>query len=273
VSDEIIYIPIKKLKKSKWNPRIVKDPEKMKVLIESIKRDGIKYPLLVRRIGDEYEVLDGSRRLEAAEKLGLEKLPCKLVKGNDKDIAKLSLRFHLSQEDLTPEEIVNAILNMIEEGVYQSEREACEDQGISWRTWLEWKKKAKLEERIEREVKLPDTVKAVIEGAEISDDVKEELVEKLEEAPVSKEYVKEIVDRLEENPSLSVDKLVREYSEAEPREIEDGVWEAKGRYAYRIRRSGQNVVFELVDGTIIIGSVSFPKKDLVIVKRLFQKFS
>jgi len=272
VSEEIIYIPIKKLRKSKWNPRIVKDPEKMKVLIESIKRDGIKYPLLVRRIGDEYEVLDGSRRLEAAEKLGLEKLPCKLVKGDDKNIAKLSLRFHLSQEDLTQEEIVNAILNMIEEGVYQSEREACEDQGISWRTWLEWKKAAKIKERLGEESEIPSTILSVIESAEIEDDVKGKLVEKLEETPISREYVKEIVDRLEENPSLSIDKLVKEYSEAEPREVEDGV-EAKGRYVYRLRQSGQNIVFELVEGTIIKTSLSFPKRDLIIVKRLFQKFS
>ena len=63
------------------------------------------------------------------------------------------------------------------------------------------------------------------------------------------------------------------YSEAEPREIEEGMWEARGRYLYRLRRSGQNIVFELVKGTMIIGSVSFPSRDLVIVKRLFQKLS
>ena len=139
MAEEIIYIPVEKLKKSKWNPRIVRDPEKMKILIESIKRDGIKYPLLVHKIGDEYEVLDGSRRLEAAKIIGLKELPCKPVKGDGKNVARLSLRVHLSQEDLTPTEKVNAIKIMIKEGIYQSEREACEDQGIKWRTWLEWK--------------------------------------------------------------------------------------------------------------------------------------
>jgi len=272
VAEEIILIPVEKLKKSKWNPRIVRDPEKMKILIESIKRDGIKYPLLVHKIGDEYEVLDGSRRLEAAKIIGLEKLPCKPVKGDGKNVARLSLRVHLSQEDLTPTEKVNAIKIMVKEGIYQSELEACKDQGIAWRTWLEWKKEARLEEKIGRETKLSDSVKSIIEGAEINDDIKKKLVEKLEETPVSKEYAKEIVNRLEENPSLSIDKLVKEYSEAEPREIEDGV-EAKGRYVYRLRQIGQNVIFELVEGTIIKTSLSFPKKDLVIVKRLFQKFS
>ena len=272
MAEEIILIPVEKLKKSKWNPRIVRDPEKMKILIESIKRDGIKYPLLVHKIGDEYEVLDGSRRLEAAEKIGLKKLPCKPIEGKEDDIAIFSLRFHVSQEDLTAYERVNAVQNLVAKRICYTEREACKKVGISWAQYMRDKAECRLEKRLEKEVTLPSTIKSVIESAEISDDVKGKLVEKLEKTPVSREYVKEIVDRLEENPSLSIDKLVKEYSEAEPREVEDGV-EAKGRYVYRLRQSGQNVIFELVEGTIIKTSLSFPKKDLVIVKRLFQKFS
>jgi len=272
MAGDVIYLPVNKLRKSKWNPRIVKDPEKFEILIESIKREGIKYPLLVRKITEEeYEVLDGSRRLEAAKRLGMKEVPCKIIEEKgDKEVARMSLRIHLSQEDLTPEEIVNAILNMIREGIYESEREACEDQKIPWRTWIEWKKEAKIEEKFGKK-KVSQTVSSLVESAEIDDETKEELIEALEEKPLCRDYVKEIVDRLEENPELNVEDLIEEYSEAEPREIDEGVYEAKGKYLYRLKQSGQNVVFELVDNTMIIGSISFPKRDLVIVRRLFQK--
>jgi len=255
----IVLVPVEKLTLSRYNPRQVRDPEKLNILIKSINQDGIKNPLLVRKIGDTYEVLDGSRRLQAAKTLGIEKLPCRVEEGEDKEIAKMSLRFHLSQEDLTPEEIINAIKIYISEGIYDSEREACRDLNISLATYFAWKKQVKIQKK--------DEINLLIEKADIDENTKEII----RSSGLSKEYIKEIIEILEENPRADVKQLVKKYVDAEVREVGENEYEAKGKYLYRVRQAGQDIVFELVKGTLPIGSVSFPKSDLTIIKRLFKK--
>ena len=266
----IMYIPVGKLKKSRWNPRIVFDPEKFNVLKNSIQKDGIKYPLLIRKISDEYEVLDGYRRLEAARALNISEVPCEIIAGDDKYIAKTSLKIHLSQDDLTPEEIVNMVSNMIREGIYESEREACEDLGLSWRTYLEWKKQLKVKPE-EEKTGIPATIISTIQSAELPDEKRKELIEELKEKPLAKEYVKKVVQMLEENPRLSPSELVTKFAEAEPRKSENEI-EARGKYLYRLRESGQNIVFELVEKILVVGAITIPKADMPIVKRLFSKW-
>ena len=61
-----------------YNPYKVIDNEEMKELVESIQENGILTPLMVRRLensSDKYELISGHRRLFAAKKAGLEKVP------------------------------------------------------------------------------------------------------------------------------------------------------------------------------------------------------
>lgn len=65
-------------------------------LSASIKRYGVLQPLTVRLVGDfsgypAYELVDGERRLRAARLLGLEKLPCLVLSGDDKSLATASI--------------------------------------------------------------------------------------------------------------------------------------------------------------------------------------
>lgn len=48
---------------------------KVAALVEDIKKNGIKRPLIVLPVGGMFEVLDGMQRLTAAEILGLETVP------------------------------------------------------------------------------------------------------------------------------------------------------------------------------------------------------
>ncbi len=265
---DIVYLSTNLLRKSRWNPRLVFDPEKLNILKRSIEQSGIQYPLLVRKAEDEcYEVLDGLRRLEAAKILNIPKVPCKIIDGNDEDVPKISLKIHLSQDDLTPEEIVNIILNMIEEGIYEGEREACGDLGIAWSTYMEWKKQAKV---TRRETGIPASTIVIVEASKLDQKKKNELIDALRERPLPKEYVKKIVKMLEENPKLITMELVGRYAEAEPKRSDDVV-EAKGEHLYRLRLSSQDVIFEVVEKALIIASVRIPRADLPILKRLFLR--
>ncbi|MEM2257799.1 MAG: ParB N-terminal domain-containing protein [Candidatus Caldarchaeum sp.] len=258
----VTYIPVDKLFKSRLNPRIVADPDKLEALKLSVSEGGVKYPLLVRKTADgRYEVLDGSRRLRVADVLGIQNIPCEVVEvGDEAEAARFTLRIHVSQEELKPEEIVIAIQTAIREGYYQSEREACSDLGISYRTYLEWKRRmgkiGEGEEVLEREME-----KAGITG---------EMRQLILASGLGREATRQILDHLAEDKKADVAELVEKYVRAKPRRGEDNSVEAEGRYLYRIRFSGRNTVFELVDNGLVVGSVAFPNEDLPIVRQLFK---
>ena len=72
-----IAISIEKLHPFKDHPYQVMDDDEMEALTESIHTEGILSPLIVRPLEDteEYEVISGHRRLHAAQKAGLSKVP------------------------------------------------------------------------------------------------------------------------------------------------------------------------------------------------------
>ena len=75
--DTIIDIPIKMIKDFPNHPFKVKDDEKMNDLVESVKENGVLYPLLVRPKEDgTYELISGHRRKRAAQKLNIDSIKC-----------------------------------------------------------------------------------------------------------------------------------------------------------------------------------------------------
>ncbi|MEM2593100.1 MAG: ParB N-terminal domain-containing protein, partial [Thermofilaceae archaeon] len=140
---ETIILEVSRLRRSRYNPRMVQDPERKRILLESVRREGVRQPLLVYPAGDGfYEVLDGGRRLEAAREAGLEKVPCIFIE--PEDIPRKSLSIHLSQDDLTPEELVTFVERLVKEEVFKNVDEVCRYLGVSRSWYYQLKKAAKL---------------------------------------------------------------------------------------------------------------------------------
>jgi ParB/RepB/Spo0J family partition protein len=78
-------------------------------LTQSIQETGILEPLLVRKKGLVYELLAGSRRLQAAEKAGLKTVPVVVMDVSDEKAFEISLAENLQREDLSPLEIGTAL--------------------------------------------------------------------------------------------------------------------------------------------------------------------
>ena len=72
-----IEISIEKLYPFEGHPYKVLDNEEMEVLTESVHAEGVISPLIVRPLNDAdgYEVISGHRRLHAAQRAGLSKVP------------------------------------------------------------------------------------------------------------------------------------------------------------------------------------------------------
>lgn len=79
------------LVESKTNPRRTLDSGQERELIESIKAKGVVTPLLVRQVGEYWEIVDGARRFRAAKAAGLREVPIVVKHLNDDQAVEVQL--------------------------------------------------------------------------------------------------------------------------------------------------------------------------------------
>lgn len=101
-----IVISIEKLHPFKDHPYQVMDDDEMVALTESIHTEGILSPLIVRPLEDteEYEVISGHRRLHAAQRAGLSKVPALVYKISREEAAIMLVDSNLHREHILPSE-------------------------------------------------------------------------------------------------------------------------------------------------------------------------
>lgn len=96
-------------------PRREFDQAALSELSESLKRDGVMQPLLVRQDGSTYTIIAGERRYRAARIAGLEQVPVILMDNvDDTRMLQLALVENLQREDLNPLETAEAFRSLID---------------------------------------------------------------------------------------------------------------------------------------------------------------
>jgi len=96
-------------------PRLEMEPAAMEALIESIDRNGILQPIVVRQADKGYELIAGERRLTAAQTLGLTAVPALVKDVPDDKMLELALVENIQREDLNPIEKAKAFSQFIRE--------------------------------------------------------------------------------------------------------------------------------------------------------------
>ena len=106
------------------HPYKVQDNEEMETLTESIHTEGILSPLIVRpsESTDEYEVISGHRRLHAAQRAGLSKVPALVYEINWEEASIMLVDSNLHREHILPSEKAFA---------YKLKMEALTHRGIT----------------------------------------------------------------------------------------------------------------------------------------------
>lgn len=94
----ILYLPLH-LVKPRDSGRIRVTPQ-LQELAASIGEVGVLQPLTVRKSGEYYTVISGSRRLAAARMAGLGEIPCLLTEVSEQDAELMSLTENLQRQDL-----------------------------------------------------------------------------------------------------------------------------------------------------------------------------
>jgi len=108
-------VPIDRLDPNPFQPRSAMDPSRLLELAASIRETGIVQPILVRRVGERYQIIAGERRWRAARQLGLTTVPVTLRQVADERLLELALVENIQREDLTPLEEAQAFHRLQEE--------------------------------------------------------------------------------------------------------------------------------------------------------------
>lgn len=113
LSPRVQYISVQQIHPNPSQPRRHFDLQGLQELAESIRAYGILQPLTVRRMGREYELVAGERRLRAAKLAGLRDVPCLVARVDEEDSALLALIENLQRRDLDCWEEAEAIARLI----------------------------------------------------------------------------------------------------------------------------------------------------------------
>lgn len=114
-------LPISKIKVNKNQPRKNFDPDLLNELADSIKQNGVLQPILVRKKGQNYEIVAGERRYQAAKIAGLKELPVNIKEISDEDVFKLALIENLQRSDLNPIEEAQGYQKLLKDNGFTQE--------------------------------------------------------------------------------------------------------------------------------------------------------
>ncbi len=83
-----------------YQPRKQFDEDELKSLTDSVKTHGILQPLVVRAVGEGYQLIAGERRLRAAQAAGLKEVPVHVVGFDDQQVFEAALVENIQRTDL-----------------------------------------------------------------------------------------------------------------------------------------------------------------------------
>jgi len=96
---------VDRLTPNEFQPRVQVDDARLQELARSIKTNGVIQPIVVRRIGNRFEIIAGERRWRAAKLAGLLRVPVvvrDVAPGQEKSLLEMALIENIQREDLNP---------------------------------------------------------------------------------------------------------------------------------------------------------------------------
>lgn len=114
-SDNLLQsLPVDMIYQSPYQPRQIMEPEALEALANSIRQQGVVQPIIVRKVGESYELIAGERRWRASQQAGLQEIPAVIKDVDDQEAAAIAIIENLQREDLNPLEEAQAFANLIE---------------------------------------------------------------------------------------------------------------------------------------------------------------
>lgn len=115
-------VKISRIEPNEGQPRKQFNEETLKELADSMKEYGVLQPLLVKRKGDNFQIIAGERRWRAAKMVGLKEIPVIIREYNKQQSVEIALIENVQRADLNPIEEALAYQQLMQEfGLKQEE--------------------------------------------------------------------------------------------------------------------------------------------------------
>jgi ParB family chromosome partitioning protein len=100
-----LEVDVDRLSPNALQPRSQADDERLADLARSIKSNGVIQPIIVRKVGDRFQIIAGERRWRAARQAGLLQVPVvvrEVAKGQERSLLEMALIENIQRENLNP---------------------------------------------------------------------------------------------------------------------------------------------------------------------------
>ncbi len=114
-SRAVIDVPVNRLAPNPRQPRIDVDGDKLEELTLSVEAHGVLQPILVRLVDGDYEIIAGERRWRAAQRAGLEAVPCIVQDMSDEESLQVALIENLQRQDLNAVEAARGYRRLVDD--------------------------------------------------------------------------------------------------------------------------------------------------------------
>lgn len=116
LAGRVAEVEVEKIRPNPYQPRQEFGEEGLKELAASIRQLGIIQPITVRALGEEqFEIISGERRLRAARRAGLERLPAYVRTANTEQMLEMALVENVQREELNPIEVALGYQRLLQE--------------------------------------------------------------------------------------------------------------------------------------------------------------
>jgi ParB family chromosome partitioning protein len=112
----VAEIDIDHIRPNPYQPRKDFDEQALEELAQSIAQLGIIQPITVRALGNnQFEVISGERRLRAARRAGLKRIPAYIREAGTEEMLEMALVENVQREELNPIEVALGYQRLMEE--------------------------------------------------------------------------------------------------------------------------------------------------------------
>lgn len=116
-SRAVLEVNVENLEPNPYQPREALDEEGLEELTLSVEAHGVVQPVVVRRTDEDdvFQIIAGERRWRAAERAGLQTVPCVVHEADEERMLELALVENLQRSDLGPIETGKALRYLMDE--------------------------------------------------------------------------------------------------------------------------------------------------------------
>jgi ParB family chromosome partitioning protein len=223
--DNIREIDLKQIQPSRLNPRLEVNIERLNELAESIKEVGLLEPIVVRPVGDKFEVVVGERRYRASQQAGLKRILAVVRDLADDEVVRLNLIENVQREELSAVEKGKVCKYLLSQcpTKYPSQTVIAEKVGVSPETISNWLRTVDVIPQQAQAYVAPSTMSgevpkgkidyqtAVKVGRSIREPERRvEIIKELAERRLPVKERTQVIEKIAEQPEKSVEEAIEE---------------------------------------------------------------